>query len=214
MKSQNGAILVVALVLLVLLGMMGTTSLRSVLFQEKVASSLHDQSLAFEAAEAGLTWCESFYDQLQMAYLTSDDTVAGIRIGDEISDSNDTGSLVVAAREASDNWFLDEAFWNATLEAGLEFSAGDILSALASNPHCVRERIVEEVPSDPTQEYFSHTYSGKDDVMADKSGNASRSGGIYHFRTTARGVGRGTSGGDDRALTSVVLQSDYFKRLE
>jgi len=73
--------------------------------------------------------------------------------------------------------------------------------------------VINEVAAN---QYFSAAYAGKDDVMADKNGgSAVRSGGIFHFRTTAQGVGRGSAdAANDRALTTVVLQSDYFKRLE
>jgi len=78
----------------------------------------------------------------------------------------------------------------------------------------VRERVVDDVPANPSDKYFSQAYAGKDDAMAGRAGSADGSGGIYHFRTTAKGVGRGTADSEDRALTGVVLQSDYFMRLE
>jgi len=214
-QSQRGAILVVALILLVLLGIMGTTSLRSVVFQEKIASQMHDRNQAFEAAEAGLAWCEQYYDALPFAYATPEDVVNSVRVGSEIADSNDPASVVVAARSADSRWYQTDTFWSSnTHEAdiGLADNAQS-LSGLARNPRCVRERIINEVAAN---QYFSAAHSGKDDVMADKNGgSAVRSGGIFHFRTTAQGVGRGSAdAGSDRALTTVVLQSDYFKRLE
>jgi len=215
MQSQRGAILIVALVLLVLLGIMGTTSLRSVVFQEKVTAQMHDHSLAFEAAEAGLAWCEEFYDALPFAYSGPEDVVDTVRIGDEIADSSDPASAVVVERARGGSWYQNESFWAASArEADIGFANNDeVLSGLAQNPRCVRERVVDESPAG---KYFSSAYAGKDDVMADKNGgSAVRSGGIYHFRTTAQGVGRGSAdAGSDRALTTVVLQADYFKRLE
>lgn len=215
MSRQRGAILVVALILLVLLGIMGTTSLRSVIFQEKVTAQMHDQNLAFEAAEAGLSWCEKFYGELPFAYVSPEDKVNSVRIGDEIADTNDPMSAVVVQREANASWYQAETFWISNAhEADIGLADSDEqLSGLAQNPRCVRERVVDEAPEG---KYFSQAYSGKDDVMADKNGgSAIRSGGIYHFRTTAQGVGRGSAeASDDRALTTVVLQADYFKRLE
>jgi Tfp pilus assembly protein PilX len=215
MPKQRGAILVVALILLVLLGVMGTTSLRSVIFQEKIAAQMHDRNLAFESAEAGLSWCEKFYAELPYAYATPDDQIESGRIGDQVADSNDPASAVFTERDINPSWYLAETFWSSSAheaDVGLADTT-ELLSGLAQNPRCVRERVVEE-PS--AAKYFSAAYSGKDDVMADKNGgSAIRSGGIYQFRTTAQGVGRGSADADDdRALTTVVLQADYFKRLE
>jgi len=213
MQKQRGAILIVALILLVLLGVMGTTSLRSVVFQEKISSYMHDHNLAFEAAEAGLAWCEQYYDALPFAYTSPNDLVNSSRVGDEIDDTNNPASVVVTQRTADPQWYLADTFWSSSAreaDVGLANTA-ELLSGLARNPRCVRERVVQDAA---VNQYFSAAYSGKDDVMADKNGgSAVRSGGIYHFRTTAQGVGRGSTDAD-RALTSVVLQSDYFMRLE
>jgi Tfp pilus assembly protein PilX len=213
--NQRGAILVVALVLLVLLGLMGTTSLRSVIFQEKVVAQMHDHAVAFEAAEAGLAWCEMFFGALQFAYTTGDETVNDMRIGDEIADSNDPASALVVAREQGGAWFLDEALWAATSarQADIELSGDDGIASVAQHPRCLRERVLDADTS-AGPKYFYETFSNKDDVMADKmGGSASRSGGIYHFRAIAQGYGRGSSE-QGRAVSSMVLQSDYFKRLE
>lgn len=215
MQNQRGAIFIVALILLVLLGVMGTTSLRSVVFQEKISAQMHDHNLAFEAAEAGLAWCEQYYNALPFAYTRPSDLVNATPVGDEIADTNNPESVVETERTADSRWYLTDTFWSSharEADIGLADSA-ELLSGLAGNPRCVRERVVQEVAAN---QYFSAAYSGKDDVMADKNGGtAVRSGGIYHFRTTAQGVGRGSADAeDDRALTTVVLQSDYFMRLE
>lgn len=213
MANQRGAILVVALVLLVLLGLMGTSSLRSVIFQEKVAAQMHDHAVAFEAAEAGLAWCEMFFDAVQFAYSSADDTVNSVRIGDEISDSDDPASALVVARGQGGAWFLDETLWSAATVAEIDLSGDSGANGVAQGPRCLRERVLDaETSAGP--KYFYETFNNKDDVMADKmGGNASRSGGIYHFRAIAQGYGRGTSEAG-RAVSSTVLQSDYFKRLE
>lgn len=214
MANQRGAILVVALILLVLLGIMGTTSLRSAIFQQKVVTQMHDHTVAFESAEAGLAWCEMFFDALPFAYSSLDDQVGGQRIGDEISDSDDAASALVTARGMGGTWFYDEALWTSASarEADIQLAGGDGAFDVAQNPRCLRERVVATVAPGP--QYFYEAFSNKDDVMADKmSGSASRSGGIYHFRAIAQGYGR-SSIEEGRALSSTVLQSDYFKRLE
>jgi len=51
---ENGAALIVALVLLVVVTLLGVTGLRNVTLEEKMAAATYDRSLAFQAAEVAL----------------------------------------------------------------------------------------------------------------------------------------------------------------
>jgi len=53
-KSQQGAILIVALVMLLLVTVIGLASIRGTSMQERMAGNLRDQELALQAAEAAL----------------------------------------------------------------------------------------------------------------------------------------------------------------
>lgn len=57
--NQQGIALVVSLVLLLLVTLLGVSSLRSVLLEEKMAANQFDRSLAFQAAEAALRQAEA-----------------------------------------------------------------------------------------------------------------------------------------------------------
>lgn len=51
---QRGVVLVVALIMLVIMTLLGLSSIRTVLFEERMTGNTQDRSLAFQAAEAAL----------------------------------------------------------------------------------------------------------------------------------------------------------------
>jgi len=53
-RSQRGAALVIAMILLLIMSLLAATSLRETLMQERMSSNTHDRDLAFQSAEAGL----------------------------------------------------------------------------------------------------------------------------------------------------------------
>lgn len=53
-RQQKGAVLLVALVMLLLLTIIGVTSMRGTSLQENMANNLKERQLAFQAAEAAL----------------------------------------------------------------------------------------------------------------------------------------------------------------
>lgn len=58
--QQRGAVLVIALVMLLLLTIIGTTALRTTTLEEKMVGNLHEYNLAFQAAESALREGEKF----------------------------------------------------------------------------------------------------------------------------------------------------------
>lgn len=52
--QQSGAALIVALILLVIMTLLGLSSVRTVALEERMTANTYDRSLAFQAAEAGL----------------------------------------------------------------------------------------------------------------------------------------------------------------
>lgn len=53
-RQQGGAVLIVALIMLLLLTMIGLTSMRGTSLQENMASNFRENNLSLQAAEAGL----------------------------------------------------------------------------------------------------------------------------------------------------------------
>ncbi len=65
--TQNGAVLAVALIFLLVLTILGVSSMKSTVLEEKMAGNMRDQSLAFQAAEAALREGEAFIETLASA---------------------------------------------------------------------------------------------------------------------------------------------------
>lgn len=63
LHRERGAALVVALVFLLLMTVLGVTSMRTTTLQERMAGNLRDNNLAFQAAEAALRAGEEFLQQ-------------------------------------------------------------------------------------------------------------------------------------------------------
>ncbi len=53
-SQQLGVALVISLILLIVITLLGLSSIRTIVLEEKMASNAYDRSLAFQAAEAGL----------------------------------------------------------------------------------------------------------------------------------------------------------------
>lgn len=74
-SRQQGAALIVSLVLLLVVTVLGVTAMRTTTLQERMAGNLRDNNLAFQAAEAALRDGEQF---LQQAALPTFDSTAGL----------------------------------------------------------------------------------------------------------------------------------------
>ncbi|NMG03323.1 pilus assembly protein PilX [Azoarcus taiwanensis] len=59
-RMQRGTVLIVALIVLLLLTMLGLSSMRSTTLEERMAGNLRDQNLSFQAAESALREGEDF----------------------------------------------------------------------------------------------------------------------------------------------------------
>ena len=56
---QSGAVLIISLIMLLLLTLIGTTSMQTTSLEEKMAGNMRDRNLAFQAAESALNAGES-----------------------------------------------------------------------------------------------------------------------------------------------------------
>lgn len=111
LKKQSGVVLVVSLVILLLLTIIGVTTSQVTSLEEKMAGNMHDQNIAFQAAETGLRGAE--------AAVVS--TVA-------LAAFNGTNGLYGAADTMP--YFASTASWDALHSA--EFTSG--LDQISSEP--------------------------------------------------------------------------------
>lgn len=68
-SSQTGAVLIVALVMLLLLTIIGISSMRGTSMQERMAGNMRDQSQAFQASESALRKGEAAVRAMTVAQL-------------------------------------------------------------------------------------------------------------------------------------------------
>lgn len=59
LTNEKGAVLITGLLILVVLSILGVTTMQSTLLQEKMAGNLEQQDIAFQAAESGLRAAEA-----------------------------------------------------------------------------------------------------------------------------------------------------------
>ena len=60
LKNQRGSILIVSLMILVVLTMVGVSSMSTSSLQERMAGNFRDRQIAFQAAETALAYAESY----------------------------------------------------------------------------------------------------------------------------------------------------------
>ena len=64
-NTQNGAVLIISLLFLIILTVIGLASVRSTTLQERMAFNTREQNLAFQAAEAAMQDAELWLDSLR-----------------------------------------------------------------------------------------------------------------------------------------------------
>lgn len=166
MVRQRGATLVVALILLLVMALMATTSLKSNVLQSRMAANMQDEAVAFDASETGLFYSEQ--------WLASQDSTPELV---EYSDLKDgLSDFVVDSRSSSllKNQILDLNTvdnWKKGAQAVTAFDA-EPLTSVHEQPKVSLE-LTEFTPDDKTQGY-----------------NYSETTGVSLFRHLSRNTGK------------------------
>ena len=187
---QKGAVLVVSLVLLLVMTIVGVTSLRTITLEEKMASNTQNRNMALQAAESALRNAETWLDARLVEPEESSTGGTGVWQLD-----NPYGGTV--------SWWdhVDATWWQATAvpyggnpanccSGGIDLvdlSTTPGAQPLAANPRYLIEKQAF-VPD-------SLTLGNVGGLMT----------GAFYYRVTARGVG-----GTDTAVS--VLQTSYTRR--
>ncbi len=72
LQQQRGAVLIVSLIMLLVMTLLGVTSMKGSAMEEKMTRNLHDRNLAFQAAEAALREAEKYIQDNIIATNTFD----------------------------------------------------------------------------------------------------------------------------------------------
>lgn len=131
-SSDRGAILIFCLVFLLILTMMGVSSMESTVLEERMAGNMQDYNAAFEAAESSLSTAEDWLYEQYLWPTTSNDGATSVWARD-VMDPNGTDSL---------HWWQDSSrkaysWWDSN---AIEVTGVD---GVASDPKYIIEEFVE-----------------------------------------------------------------------
>lgn len=122
--GERGAALVVALVFLLVMTVLGVTSMRTTTLQERMAGNVGDNNLAFQAAEAALRAGEEF---LQQATLPAFAGANGLLLAQDFAGQAD--------------------FWSSYVWNDENSQEADVVEYVGSSPRYV----IEELPPLPAE---------------------------------------------------------------
>lgn len=158
-SNQQGAALIVALIILLLMTLIGIFAMRGGVMQEKMANNLRDRELAHQAAEIALRDAERFISSLVNR---PDPTVSGANSNIYTLNSTD---LDPDTTNAQPWWQERDATWWAN-------NANSVASVLPGNVAVAPRYVIEEIGQKSFDEVESKPKSG-----------------VYYYRITARGTG-------------------------
>ena len=198
--KDRGSALIIAMVILLVMTLIGITSMGTSIMEEKMAGSMASRNLAFQAAESALRQGEAWIAAQQYDELTNvSNDGSTSRIWNIKKADPDTTNNVAWWEETGDHDDpRDQDWWHGSNCDGSDAhailnSGSDYIAGLAQRPGCSGATetlqpgyIIEELPPVPESLEVGKTVDDKD---------------IY-LQVTARGVGA-TPG------AVVVLQSSY-----
>jgi type IV pilus assembly protein PilX len=159
--AQQGIVLIVSLIMLLLLTLIGTTGMQTTSLEEKMAGNMRDRNLAFQAAESALTAGEQYLVNVAIfptPFCTSTDGRANGRYKPMDKDCNGVTDLD-ANNKPIQLW--DNTVW----DSGASVALTGAMSNLSANP-----RYIIEDMSCPTPPCAAGTHSYR--VTARASGGS------------------------------------------
>jgi type IV pilus assembly protein PilX len=87
MRDQGGTVLVVSLVVLLVMTLVGITSMQTTLLEERMAGNLREHNLAFQAGEAGQQLALTYLESLTNAPVATPSGSQNIWVGCRLNDA-------------------------------------------------------------------------------------------------------------------------------
>lgn len=137
-STQSGAVLVVALVMLLILTLIGVSGMSSVTLEEKMVSNMQNANKSFQGAEAALNECETFLREQATVVLHQASKTSSL------SDLQNKTHRVITANSFPVGWWQDQDFWNAYGNASVidSIARTDAMpDGVSSAPLCFTEYI-------------------------------------------------------------------------
>ncbi|MGD8593752.1 MAG: PilX N-terminal domain-containing pilus assembly protein [Gammaproteobacteria bacterium] len=142
-KHQRGAVLITSLIILLLLTIIGVTSMRSSIMEEKIAQNTRDQLVSFESAESALVDANDWITDLTAEPKTCDELSADCSVYNkdavtniaekqpdwwENSDNSQTFSKEITEAATDPNYIVEyRAYIPDSLRQGHEATTGKLI---------------------------------------------------------------------------------------
>lgn len=97
---QSGVVLIISLIMLLLLTLIGTSSMQTTSLEEKMAGNIRDRNLAFQAAESALNTAEASLNSPAVLPVFTVAGAGGFYLDNDPANPNPTASAI-----------LTDAFW-------------------------------------------------------------------------------------------------------
>lgn len=197
--KQNGAVLLVSLIILLIMTVIGTSGITSVTLEERMVSNMYDDNLSFQTGETALRDCEDYIAQLGIDRKQLQGAIGGGATPDastefwesDVSGAANSPASLWSGSTGLTYWWQDANFWglNGMLYETTDAAQTDLMAlangAVAANPRCIREEV-------------NFQADDKQESVLTKTG-------WYHYQSTAA-----ATGSDIRSIS--IVQSAYFKR--
>ena len=188
--KQQGAALVVALIMLVLMTLVGITAMQVTTVQEKMVANSRDLNVAFQAAEAALLRGEHYAKNMQDAIFTTT--------------CKDGGSTIGLCKPGQSTPIWTTISWSDTDPVTLEYGNEQEKKQIP-----ISETSVDNILPLPTNTVAKQPrYIIEDITSIAGGGQANLSKGLY--RITAQGYGQAIND-NGQPLARVMLQSVFKK---
>ncbi len=173
-RKQRGAVLIVALVMLLVLTLLGVSGMENTLLQEKMTGGIQDREIAFQSAEAALRDGES---QIKTGSLESKSFPATCANG-----------LCEDAANGDDVWETVNWSGSAVFTYGASTPASS-LAIVSEQPKYIIERFASLPPTFGDAFTVTDRYVSSEPVV---------------YRVTAKGFGRNTDSGGNAVAEAMV----------
>jgi len=190
-QRQQGIALFLSLVMLLILTLLGISSVQTTTLEQRMARNARDSNMAFHGAETAVSDAEVFIDaQADMSLFpgTQDDlenTLGGAGLHTALGGAEYWQCGLATCVNGTDLSYMDE-------DTGNFRSAGTVIGGLADEPKYVVE-------------YVKRVIIEEDTLNIGNIGEQLGSGTAYVFRITARGTGA-------TAQSHVVVQTLYGRQ--
>jgi len=188
MQQQRGAVLIISMIILLLLTILGITSMRTTQLEERMAGNARDRHVAFEAAEAALIDAETY--------------IQTVLIPNQYVLNNPPFDL-----NGGDGLYSDDPSLN-NIETYVDWSGGDPSRGFLSATNIGTSQGVTTAPKYVIQQLAQGTQSAGGNVNPSTGGgyNDRTSQNTIATSTLVRITARGTGGSDN----SVVFLQTIF----